>query len=81
MIDTIYEGNETYYVPVCDRCGNTLEPEEEFSDAVQAKKDAGWRSFNVDGQWKNVCTDCLEKEAGKVDKAREILKKRRQKHG
>ena len=46
MIDTIYESNETYYVPVCDRCGDTLEPEEEFSDAVQAKK-ADVAMYNV----------------------------------
>lgn len=50
------------YTPTCDICGAELEGEFEFSDAVQAKKDAGWKSRKVDGQWEDVCDFCWEGE-------------------
>lgn len=32
------------YVAVCDICGDDIGPFEDFYDAVDAKKAAGWRS-------------------------------------
>ena len=48
------------FVPVCDRCGNELMPEDTWQDAVDAKKDAGWRSVKDKGEWVDVCPECQE---------------------
>jgi hypothetical protein len=51
----------------CDICGED-HPETfyDFGDAVQAKKDDGWKSRrDKDGCWEDVCPDCQENEAGK----------------
>lgn len=53
-----------FYTPTCDCCGATLQAEESFYDAVQAKKDAGWISRKVKGEWEDVCTDCQAEEKG-----------------
>jgi len=51
------------YTPVCDICGEELPPENDFYDAVEAKKVAGWKSnlFKVEGRpdaWHDICRDC-----------------------
>jgi len=50
------------YTPTCDLCGEELPAEFDFYDAVNAKKDAGWKSRKTDGDWEDVCTECQEKE-------------------
>jgi len=55
------EGAYTY-TPVCDICGNELFPRSQFNEALHAKKEAGWKSRKVDGEWEDVCEDCLEEE-------------------
>lgn len=48
--------------PTCDICGETLKDEFEFADAVQAKRDAGWKSQKLpDGSWQDVCPECQNK--------------------
>lgn len=51
------------YTPTCDICGNELTAEFDFYDAVEAKKNNGWKSRKVDGEWIDVCTDCLDQES------------------
>lgn len=52
-------------IPTCDICGDTLPEEYDFSDAVQAMKDAGWKiQRNDDGEWEHFCPECRE---GEVD--------------
>lgn len=46
------------YTPACDICGEELDGEFNFYDAVDAKKRAGWRSQKVNGQWEDVCPEC-----------------------
>lgn len=52
------------YHLICDICGE--ESEEcfdgfgDFYDAVQYKKDNGWKSQKRNGQWEDVCPDCQE---------------------
>lgn len=46
------------YTAVCDCCGDILPPEDDFYDAVTAKKSAGWKSQKTDGQWEDICPDC-----------------------
>ncbi len=50
------------FTPVCDLCEARLPGEFSFHDAVQAKKDAGWISRKVDGEWEDVCPDCQREE-------------------
>ena len=46
--------------PTCDCCGTQLPPEDEFMDAVAAKKAEGWKSKKVAGEWMDFCPDCQE---------------------
>lgn len=52
------------YTPVCDCCGERLPGELSFSDAVRAKREAGWESRKVNGEWEDICTDCQFEEKG-----------------
>jgi len=57
MIDN-YRG---LYVLTCDICGEkALETFEEFHEAVQYKKDEGWKSQKYKGEWEDVCPECQE---------------------
>ena len=53
------------YVPTCDACGNELEGEFEFYDAVEAKKSAGWKSVNQPWGWEDYCPECYQKQLWK----------------
>ena len=66
-IEKKWVGGEETYTPVCDVCGDELDYEYDFYDAVDAKKRAGWRSRQINGEWIDVCDRCLEDE--KQDKA------------
>jgi len=47
------------FYPTCDICGDALPPEHDFYDAVEAKKEAGWKSRKGEnGEWQDICTDC-----------------------
>jgi len=69
---------EGIHTPICDRCYAELDGEFEFHTAVEAKKDAGWKSRKVNDRWQDVCDNCLAEEAEKMtlkDKAfADILK-------
>ena len=51
------------YTAVCDCCGKRL-PADGWEDARRAKQDAGWESRKVDGEWQDICDDCLFEEKG-----------------
>jgi len=55
------------YTPTCDVCGAELPPEDDFYDAVQAKKDAGWKAKIIDGQWEDWCDECQRAADGRGD--------------
>ena len=50
------------YTPTCDICGEELPAGFSFYDAVEVKKDAGWKSQKHKGEWEDVCPECQEKE-------------------
>lgn len=52
----------TVYTPTCDGCGEQLQGEYDFYDAVDAKKAAGWRSVKDNGEWYDYCKGCQETE-------------------
>lgn len=58
------ERDGAFLNPTCDVCGDTLPGEFEFQDAVNAKKDAGWKSQKQpDGTWMDLCPECQDKRA------------------
>ena len=46
------------FTPTCDNCGDYLDVEYDFYDAVNAKKLAGWRSVKESEEWFDYCPDC-----------------------
>lgn len=52
------------YTAVCDRCEARLPGALSFMDAVHAKRQAGWESRKIKGEWEDLCTDCLFEEKG-----------------
>jgi len=50
------------FTPTCDGCGEELDTEFEFSDAVAAKKSADWRSVKDGGEWYDYCPDCYAEQ-------------------
>ena len=57
-IEKEWEGRMPVYIPTCDMCGKQLLGTYDFYDAVREKKNAGWKSKNIDGLWVDICEDC-----------------------
>ena len=50
------------YTLICDICGEEhYEAFFDFYDAVEVKKDIGWRSMKIGGEWSDVCDKCARK--------------------
>jgi hypothetical protein len=48
---------------ICDHCEDSVDGFDEFADAVQHKKDNGWKSVKGDsGSWYELCPDCSTPE-------------------
>jgi hypothetical protein len=44
---------------ICDCCEDSVDGFEEFGEAVQYKKDNGWKSVKgASGIWYELCPDC-----------------------
>lgn len=56
MIDKEYGG----YCLTCDICGEEVDGFDDYYDAVEYKKDNGWISRKIDGEWHDICPDCKE---------------------
>jgi hypothetical protein len=49
------------YTLICDICGvGTDQDFDSFQDAIDARDDIGWKSKRVDGEWLDICPDCIE---------------------
>lgn len=49
------------YSLTCDICGEIADEEFfEFGEAVDYKKENGWKSQKRNGQWEDVCPDCQD---------------------
>ena len=57
-IEKTWNGIAPLYIPTCDICGEQLHPQYDFEDAVEAKKNAGWLSRKINGEWIDLCEDC-----------------------
>jgi Fe2+ or Zn2+ uptake regulation protein len=50
------------FTPTCDNCGETLDQYDDFYDALEAQKEAGWKSKMIEaGYWETYCTKCQER--------------------
>jgi hypothetical protein len=48
-----------YFIPTCDICGDELLAQATFQDAVQAKRDARWKTEKTrDGTYEDACRTC-----------------------
>jgi len=49
------------YTLICDICnGGTDEEFDTFQDAVDGRKEIGWKVRKIDGEWQDVCPECQE---------------------
>lgn len=48
------------YSIYCDICGEHIDDFEEFQDAVDFKKTAGWKSRKDGKEWIDLCPDCKD---------------------
>ncbi len=49
------------YTLICDICGaSSDEKYENFQDAKDARKNLGWKSRKIDGEWADICPECFE---------------------
>jgi hypothetical protein len=49
------------YTLTCDICGDDAEEAfDDFCDAVDYKKENGWKSQKYKGEWEDVCPECQE---------------------
>ena len=50
-----------FYSLQCDICGEEHNEQfDDFYEAVEAKKDNGWKSKKIDGEWCDICPDCCK---------------------
>lgn len=52
------------FIASCDRCGKRLPGADSWTDALKATRNAGWESRLVEGDYIDICTDCLFEEKG-----------------
>ena len=49
------------YTLICDVCGTGTDEEfDSFQDAIDAREDIRWKSKRIDGEWLDICPDCIE---------------------
>jgi len=51
------------YTLICDICGAGMDEDfDSFQDAIDVREDIGWKSKRVEGEWVDICPDCIEKD-------------------
>ncbi len=48
------------YTPICDICGDELEPGFSFYHAIDIMEAYGWKKRQIDGEWYDICINCSE---------------------
>ena len=48
------------YDLICDICGNKEDGFYDFNEAVEYKKENGWKSEKYKGEWEDICPECQE---------------------
>ena len=58
----IEQRGEWRYVLVCDECGREVKYFNTFDEAVEYKRDNGWKSKKDDGEWVTLCPNCQQED-------------------
>lgn len=56
---TLILENQIGYELICDICGEDFDFET-FDDAVNYKRENGWKSEKYKGEWQDICPECQE---------------------
>lgn len=56
----IEQHGEWKYSLVCDECGHEVKYFNTFEEAVDYKRENGWKSKKEDGEWATRCPDCQQ---------------------
>lgn len=61
----MFKGNvmdyqEENYTLICDYCEKEVPRFSSFMEAVNYKKENGWKSKNILGEWTDICPECIE---------------------
>jgi hypothetical protein len=55
------------YELICDICNAEADVMfDSWNEAVEARKDLGWRSEKSNGKWRDVCKCCLDKREEQI---------------
>ena len=46
------------FIATCDICGEQLQSKRMFLDAVQTKRDAGWKIKKTEWGYEDICPEC-----------------------
>ena len=46
------------FVLICTECGYEVKYFDSFDEAVDYKKENGWKSKKVEGEWVTLCPNC-----------------------
>lgn len=49
------------YILQCDVCSNYIDDFFDFQEAVNYKKNNGWKNYRVEKMWADVCPNCVSK--------------------
>jgi hypothetical protein len=50
------------FILSCDFCGEQVDGFDDFYDAVDYKKDKGWKNKRINGDWNDICPECQKGE-------------------
>ena len=55
--------NGSMFILTCDICAEEVVDDfDDFQDAVDYKKENGWKSQRRNGEWEDICPICRESE-------------------
>ena len=46
------------YILQCDMCSNYIDDFFDFQEAVDYKRNNGWKNFKLEREWIDVCPNC-----------------------
>ena len=56
----IIENSDDDFTLICDECERKVKGFDSFMDAVDYKKENGWKNKNESGEWIDRCPNCAE---------------------
>lgn len=60
----------------CDECGESADGFGDFNEAVEFKKEYGWKSVKEYGEWKDLCPACVKRRNEEIKNSNPYLRNR-----